>query len=136
VLERMRTDGLALGGEQSGHLVLGAHATTGDGILTGLHLLARVAETQRSMSDLASVVQRLPQVLVNVRVTDKAAALSTLEPLAADAERSLDGSGRVLVRPSGTEPVIRVMVEAPTDEEAQRVARSLADSVERPAAAG
>jgi phosphoglucosamine mutase len=126
VLERMRADGLALGGEQSGHVVLSQHATTGDGILTGLHLLARVAETQRSMADLASVVRRLPQVLVNVRVADKAAAMATLEPLVAEVEARLDGDGRVLVRPSGTEPLVRVMVEAPTEEQARRTADSLA----------
>jgi phosphoglucosamine mutase len=129
VLERMRADGLALGGEQSGHLVLAEHATTGDGILTGLHLLARVAETQRSMSDLASVVERLPQVLVNVRVADKAAAMATLGPLVDDVQQRLDGNGRVLVRPSGTEPLVRVMVEAPTEAEAAATAEELAGAV-------
>jgi phosphoglucosamine mutase len=129
VLERMRADGLALGGEQSGHLVLARHATTGDGILTGLHLLARIAETQRSMADLASVVRRLPQVLVNVRVADKTKAMAALEPLVADVERGLDGTGRVLVRPSGTEPLVRVMVEAPTEEQARQTADSLAAAI-------
>jgi phosphoglucosamine mutase len=129
VLERMRADGLALGGEQSGHVVLAAHATTGDGILTGLHLLARVAETRRPLSELASVVQRLPQVLVNVRVADMAAGVAALQPLVADAERDLDGNGRILVRPSGTEPLVRVMVEAASEEEAQRVADALAAAV-------
>jgi phosphoglucosamine mutase len=129
VLERMRAEGLALGGEQSGHIVLAAHATTGDGILTGLHLLARIAQTRRSMSDLASVVRRLPQVLVNVRVADKAVAMDTLEPLVADAESRLAGNGRVLVRPSGTEPLIRVMVEAPTEDEARSTAETLAGAI-------
>jgi phosphoglucosamine mutase len=129
VLERMRADGLALGGEQSGHLVLLQHATTGDGILTGLHLLSRIAQTQRSMADLASVVQRLPQVLVNVRVADKSAAMATLAPLVEQAEQRLGGRGRVLVRPSGTEPLVRVMVEAPTEDEAGATAEELAGAV-------
>ena len=131
VLERMRADGLALGGEQSGHVVLARHATTGDGILTGLHLLARIAQTQRSMADLASGVRRLPQVLVNVRVADKAEAMAALEPLVADVEQRLDGDGRVLVRPSGTEPLVRVMVEAPTEEQARQTAESLAAAISR-----
>ena len=128
VLERMRADGLALGGEQSGHVVLSDHAPSGDGILTGLHLLARVAATQRSLADLASVVEPLPQVLVNVRVTDKAAALSALEPLTERAAAELGDDGRVLVRASGTEPLIRVMVEATTESRARAVAESLANA--------
>jgi phosphoglucosamine mutase len=129
VLERMRADHLALGGEQSGHVILGEHATTGDGILTGLHVLARIAETQRSLADLAGVMQRLPQVLVNVSVADQAAAMATVEPLAAEAERDLGGDGRVLVRPSGTEPLVRVMVEAPTQAQADQIARRLAAAI-------
>ena len=129
VLERMRADGLALGGEQSGHVILADHAVTGDGILTGLHLLARVAETQRSLADLASVVQRLPQVLVNVKVDDKSAALATIEPAAEAARARLGTDGRVLVRPSGTEPLIRVMVEAATQAEAKGIADELAAAV-------
>jgi len=129
VLERMRADGLALGGEQSGHVVLGAHATTGDGILTGLHLLARIAETHRAMSDLASVVTRLPQVLVNVPVADREAAIAALGPHVARVEADLGDSGRVLVRPSGTEPLVRVMVEAPTEELARSTAEGLAATV-------
>jgi phosphoglucosamine mutase len=129
VLERMRTDGLSLGGEQSGHVILLDHATTGDGVLTGLHLLARMAETGQSLAELASVVTRLPQVLVNVRVADKDAAMARLSELTAAAEADLGDAGRVLVRPSGTEPLIRVMVEAPTEERARVVAESLAAAV-------
>jgi phosphoglucosamine mutase len=129
VLERMQAEGLALGGEQSGHVILAGHAPTGDGILTGLHLLARVAETQRSLADLASVVEKLPQVLVNVRVTDKPAALATLEPLTVRASADLGDDGRVLVRASGTEPLIRVMVEATTEARADDIAQSLAAAV-------
>jgi len=129
VLEAMRAGGYALGGEQSGHVILLDHATTGDGILTGLHLLARVARTQRSLADLASVVERLPQVLVNVRVSDKSAALCTLEPLTERAAGELGADGRVLVRASGTEPLIRVMVEATTEGRAREVAEGLAAAV-------
>ena len=129
VLERMRAEGLALGGEQSGHIVLAEHTTTGDGILTGLHLLARVVTTQRSLADLAGIVQRLPQILVNVAVADKEAALATLLPLAEAATADLGQEGRVLVRASGTERLIRVMVEAGTEQRARGLAESLAASV-------
>jgi phosphoglucosamine mutase len=129
VLERMRADGLALGGEQSGHTILLDHATTGDGLLTGLQLAARVAQSGASLAELASVVVRLPQVLVNVRVDDKAAAMARIDDLAAGASAELGDSGRVLVRPSGTEPVIRVMVEAPTEAQARDTAAALAAAV-------
>jgi phosphoglucosamine mutase len=129
VLERMRSDGLSLGGEQSGHVILLDHATTGDGVLTGLHLLARMAETGRGLAELASVVTRLPQVLVNVEVADKDEAMARLSDLTAAAEADLGDDGRVLVRPSGTEPLIRVMVEAATEERARSVAESLAAGV-------
>ena len=129
VLERMRADGYRLGGEQSGHVILLDHATTGDGVLTGLHLLARMAETGRSLDALAEVMTRLPQVLVNVRVADKDAAMATLSELSERAGSELGDDGRVLVRPSGTEPLIRVMVEAPTEEQARTVAESLAEAV-------
>jgi phosphoglucosamine mutase len=128
VLEELRADGLSLGGEQSGHLVMLDHATTGDGLLTALHLLARMAATGRSLTDLAAIVQRLPQVLVNVTVHDKAAVAASPHVAAAvqDAETALGGTGRVLLRPSGTEQLVRVMVEAPTQAGADEVAQRLA----------
>jgi phosphoglucosamine mutase len=129
VLERMRADGLALGGEQSGHVILLDHATTGDGILTGLHLLGRIAQTGRPLAELASVMTRLPQVLVNVRVPDKAQAMTAAAALVADAEAELAGDGRVLVRPSGTEPLVRVMVEAVSAQRAQQVADRIAAAI-------
>jgi phosphoglucosamine mutase len=129
VSERMRADGLALGGEQSGHVVLAEHATTGDGILTALHLLARVASSGESLAELASVVKRLPQVLVNVRVTDRDAALARLAPLTASAAAELGETGRILVRPSGTEPLVRVMVEAPAPGQAAEIAERLAAAI-------
>ena len=128
VLERMRAEGLTLGGEQSGHVILLEHATTGDGILTGLHLLSRVAG-KAPLAELAAVMTRLPQVLVNVAVEDKSVAMDKLRPLVAEAESQLDGDGRVLVRPSGTEALVRVMVEAPTAERAQQIAERIASAI-------
>jgi len=128
VLEEMRRGGYTLGGEQSGHVVMTEYATTGDGVLTALHLLARVAQTGRSLAELAAVMQRLPQVLVNVRGVDKSRA-GTDEALAAavaGAEATLAGRGRVLLRPSGTEPLVRVMVEAAEVDQARAIADSLA----------
>jgi phosphoglucosamine mutase len=131
VLEELRAGGYTLGGEQSGHLVLPAHATTGDGLLTALRLMARMAATGRSLAELASVVVALPQVLVNVRVTDKAAvaAAADVQDAVAKAEIELGDRGRVLLRPSGTEQLVRVMVEAPTRELAERIGEQLATIV-------
>jgi len=129
----MRAHGYSLGGEQSGHVVLLDYATTGDGTLTALHLLARMADTGRSLSDLASVMTKLPQVLINVRGVDRA-AVGTAPGLAAAVDAAsarLGETGRVLLRPSGTEPLVRVMVEAPTDAEARSVAEALAGAVAR-----
>jgi phosphoglucosamine mutase len=131
VLEEMRRGGYSLGGEQSGHVVMLEQATTGDGTLTALHLLARMAETGRSLADLASVMQRLPQVLVNVRGVDKSRAAGEamdgeLAAAVAKAEAELDGTGRVLLRASGTEPLVRVMVEAAEGDQARRIADALA----------
>lgn len=128
VLAELRESGLALGGEQSGHVVMPAYATTGDGILTGLHLMARMAATGRPLAELASVVTRLPQVLVNVPVADKqaVAASPAVTAAVAAAKARLGDTGRVLLRPSGTESLIRVMVEAPTVELARSVADELA----------
>jgi phosphoglucosamine mutase len=131
VLEAMREGGFVLGGEQSGHVILADHATTGDGTLTALHLLSRVAQTGSTLAELASSVQKLPQVLINVKGVDKARVTSEPALLAAvaEAESELGRTGRVLLRPSGTEPVVRVMVEAATAEQAQAVAERLADVV-------
>jgi phosphoglucosamine mutase len=131
VLEAMRENKLTLGGEQSGHVILLDHATTGDGTLTGLHLLARVAETGKALGELAGAMQRLPQVMINVKDVDKARAGSCAELTAAvaEAEAELGETGRVLLRPSGTEALVRVMVEAVSVDLADRIAHSLADSV-------
>ena len=131
VLEALRDRRLSLGGEQSGHVVMPTHATTGDGMLTALQLLSRVAATGRSLAELASVVRRLPQVLINVRVADKAAVAKapTVATAVAEAESALGETGRVLLRPSGTEQVVRVMVEAATEQEADDTATRIAKIV-------
>jgi phosphoglucosamine mutase len=131
VLEALRSRGLTLGGEQSGHLVFLDWATTGDGLLTALSLLGRMADTGASLAELASVVQRLPQTLVNVAVTDRLAVVESDEVARAvnAVEEELGDTGRVLLRPSGTEQLVRVMVEAPTQEQADAVAARLAEVV-------
>ncbi|MGW0118229.1 phosphoglucosamine mutase [Streptomyces sp. NPDC003327] len=131
VLESMKENGFALGGEQSGHVIVLDHATTGDGTLTGLMLAARVAATGKSLAELAAVMERLPQILINVKDVDKARVGTSGELAAAvtDAERELGSTGRVLLRPSGTEPLVRVMVEAADIEQARSVAQRLADVV-------
>jgi phosphoglucosamine mutase len=131
VLEELQNGGLALGGEQSGHIVMPAYATTGDGVLTGLHLMAQLAATGKSLADLAAVLHKLPQVLINVRVADRqaGAAAPTVQAAVALAEDELGETGRVLLRPSGTEPLVRVMVEAATEEQARTVAERIADEV-------
>ncbi|MEO7943888.1 MAG: phosphoglucosamine mutase [Marmoricola sp.] len=128
VLEAMKLSGFTLGGEQSGHVIMSRHATTGDGILTALHVLEQLAATGSSLAELASVVTRLPQVLVNVRNVDKARADEdfVLAAAVAEAEAELGDTGRVLLRPSGTEPLVRVMVEAETARQAQEIADRLA----------
>ncbi|MFF3915358.1 phosphoglucosamine mutase [Streptomyces sp. NPDC001852] len=131
VLEEMKEHGYALGGEQSGHVIILDHATTGDGTLTGLLLAARVAETGRGLRELASVMERLPQVLINVPDVDKSRVKTSADLAAAvaEAERELGETGRVLLRPSGTEPLVRVMVEAADIDQARSVAGRLADAV-------
>ncbi|MEV4424902.1 phosphoglucosamine mutase [Streptomyces sp. R-07] len=131
VLESMKEHGYALGGEQSGHVIVLDHATTGDGTLTGLMLAARVAATGKSLAELAGVMERLPQILINVKDVDKSRVNTSGELAAAvtDAERELGSTGRVLLRSSGTEPLVRVMVEAADIEQARAVAQRLADVV-------
>ncbi|TLP95763.1 phosphoglucosamine mutase [Nesterenkonia salmonea] len=132
VLEAMRAGGYSLGGEQSGHLIFADYATTGDGVLTGLQLAARVASTGKPLKVLAEeAMTRLPQVLINVKGVDKAKVKShqVVQEAVSAAETRLGEHGRVLLRPSGTEPVVRVMVEAPTADLAQAESQVLADVV-------
>ena len=131
VLEKMLQGGFTLGGEQSGHVIDTIHATTGDGVLTSLRVAARLKRTGKTLAELASIVTRLPQTLINVKGVDKAAAGTdqAVQDAVAAAEAGLGETGRVLLRPSGTEPLVRVMVEAATQDEADSVARSLAEVV-------
>ncbi len=133
VLEAMRISGYSLGGEQSGHVIMSEYATTGDGILTALHVLQRMAATGASLQELASVMHRLPQVLVNVPDVDKSRADddAVLAAAVAEEEAALGDTGRILLRPSGTEALVRVMVEAATQEQAAAVANRLAEIVKR-----
>ncbi|RVW05118.1 phosphoglucosamine mutase [Rhodococcus xishaensis] len=131
VLEELRAGGFSLGGEQSGHVVLPGHGTTGDGVLTGLLLMGRMAATGKSLAELAGAMTSLPQILINVRVTDKAAvaAAAHVQDAVVAAESELGDTGRVLLRPSGTEQLVRVMVEAANPETARRIAETLAEKV-------
>jgi phosphoglucosamine mutase len=135
VLAALHAHGLVLGGEQSGHLVFLDHASTGDGLVTALQLLSRVVASGRPLAELTTVVHRLPQVLLNVRVADRTAA--TEDPAVLDAvaraEAALGADGRVLLRASGTEALVRVMVEAPTEHDAHAWADEVAAAVARAA---
>ncbi len=128
VLAELRARDFALGGEQSGHIVMPEHGTTGDGTLTGLRLMSRMAETDKSLSELASAMTVLPQTLINVPVPDKSKILgdAKVKAAVATAEEELGDTGRVLLRPSGTEELFRVMVEAADPDSARRIAGQLA----------
>jgi len=131
VLEELRAGEYSLGGEQSGHIVMPALGTTGDGIVTGLRLMSRMAQTRSSLAALAAPMQTLPQVLINVQVADKAtvADAPSVRSAVAEAEAELGDSGRILLRPSGTEQVVRVMVEAADENTARQLAVRVAESV-------
>jgi phosphoglucosamine mutase len=131
VAEEMDRRGAVLGGEQSGHVIFRKYATTGDGLLTAVRFLSLAAARGVGVGELASVMRRYPQVMVNVRVDDRDAVAGSPTVAAAvrDAEEALGGGGRVLLRPSGTEPLVRVMVEAETKDEADRHARAIAEVV-------
>jgi phosphoglucosamine mutase len=131
VLEEMLKRGAMLGGEQSGHVIFSEYATTGDGILTALRMLEILRDAGRSLDELAEEVQTFPQKLVNVRVRYKRplAELHAVQAEIAEAEREFAGSGRVVVRFSGTEPLARVMIEANSDEQVDRWTRRIADAI-------
>ena len=131
VLEELRSGKFSLGGEQSGHIVLPTLSTTGDGILTGLRLMSRIAQTGTSLAGLASAMHTLPQVLINVDVADKAAAVAApaVQTAVQQVEDELGDTGRILLRPSGTEQMIRVMVEADDEHVTHRLAAHVADTV-------
>jgi phosphoglucosamine mutase len=131
VLEELRAGEYTLGGEQSGHIVLPAFGTTGDGIVTGLRLMSRMAQTGTSLALLAAPMQTLPQVLINVEVADKATVASapSVQHAVAEVEAELGDTGRILLRPSGTEQLVRVMVEAADEDTARQLAVRVAESV-------
>jgi phosphoglucosamine mutase len=131
VLEELRAGGFSLGGEQSGHIVMPAFGTTGDGILTGLRLMARMVQTGSSLAGLAAPMRSIPQVLINVEVADKAtvAQAPAVRDAVAQAEAELGDTGRILLRASGTEQIVRVMVEAADEDTARQVADRVAKSV-------
>jgi len=132
VLRKMLDEGASLGGEQSGHIIFAEHCTTGDGIITACQLLNVLVESGEPLSRLARQMKKLPQTMVNVRVSDKQRVLDSgeLKTAVEEAERELGNSGRVLVRPSGTEPVIRIMVEGPSESTCNEIARRLAGVIE------
>jgi phosphoglucosamine mutase len=133
VLEKLLADDLVLGGEQSGHVIYRKFANTGDGILTALLLLQELKRSNKSLKEAAAIMQKFPQVLINVRnVAKERLESSTVIKEAVDKfETELKGEGRVLLRASGTEPLVRVMVEASTDTLASSVATELAELVKR-----
>jgi phosphoglucosamine mutase len=131
VLDAMESTGFVLGGEQSGHIIFRKFSTTGDGIMTGLHVAAEMARSGKTLAELATVMTALPQTLVNVTNVNHA-GLDSDQPIAdlvAQLEADLGDTGRILLRPSGTEPLVRVMVEAATQERADEVAHRIADLV-------
>jgi phosphoglucosamine mutase len=133
VLEELRARSLPLGGEQSGHVVFTEYASTGDGLLTALQIMACVVTAGKPLAELAAVVHRLPQVLINVNVADKDAVATSaaVQAAVAAAAAELGEDGRVLLRPSGTEQIVRVMVEARTQQVADEIAGRVADVVAR-----
>lgn len=132
VVEEMRRGNYNLGGEQSGHIVMMDYNTTGDGLLTGIQLASVIKMTGKSLSELAGQMKKYPQSLINVRVTDKYRVEENVDvkEVMTKVEVEMNGEGRILVRPSGTEPLVRVMVEAATDEDAERFAQQIADVVQ------
>jgi phosphoglucosamine mutase len=131
VLESLLSNGLSLGGEQSGHVIFTDAATTGDGLLTALRLMSCMASAGRPLAELAAIVQRLPQVMINVKVADRETVAASPDVRAAvtAAEAELGEAGRILLRPSGTEQLVRVMVEAASQERAEQIARRVSEVV-------
>jgi phosphoglucosamine mutase len=133
VMEEMRKNGFNLGGEQSGHIIFLDHITTGDGMLSAIQLVNILKETGKPLSQLANEMKKYPQLLINVRVKDKNEALNNekIKESIAEAEKEMNGNGRILVRPSGTEPLIRVMAEAPTEEECKKYVERIVEVVKQ-----
>lgn len=132
VVEKMNQDGYNLGGEQSGHIIFLDFNTTGDGMLTSLQLLSVMKSTGKKLSELAGEITKYPQRLINVKVADKKHALENdkVQDAIHQVEEEMHGDGRVLVRPSGTEPLLRVMTEAPTQDLVDEYTKRIADVVQ------
>ncbi len=132
VLEEMRASNYSIGGEQSGHMILLEHNTTGDGLMTAVQFMAAVKRSGKTVTEAAHIMTKFPQVLINVKVADKHAVAESeaVASVVAAAEAALGDNGRVLLRPSGTEPVVRVMVEAQSQEDAEKYAHEIASVVE------
>jgi phosphoglucosamine mutase len=133
VVEEMKKNGYNLGGEQSGHIIFLDYITTGDGLLTGLQLANIMKVTKKPLSELAKEMQKFPQKLVNIRVTDKHHVTDNekVKEVISQVEEEMNGNGRILVRPSGTEPLVRVMAEAPTGELCASYVERIASVVEK-----
>jgi len=132
VIEQMLEKGAILGGEQSGHIIFLEHFTTGDGLLTSMQLLTLMQKTTKPLSELAKIMKKYPQVLINIQVKDRKTDLNTLPALQSaikSEEELLKGEGRILVRYSGTEPLVRVMVEGPVEEDINKIANKIADVI-------
>lgn len=133
VLEEMVNNGYILGGEQSGHIIFLEHNTTGDGLVTAFQLASIVKKTKQSLSELASIMKELPQVLANAKVPNNMKNIHEIDPEIKNEiskiEKALNGVGRVLIRPSGTEPLVRVMLEGENQEEIDKMAHDLADLI-------
>ena len=133
VLENMLENGYNLGGEQSGHVIFLDDNTTGDGLLSALHLLQVMVETKKKLSELAQIMEVLPQALVNAKVTnhkkESYMEYSEIAEAIGELEKKFAGEGRVLIRPSGTEPLVRVMIEGKNQEVIQQEAKQLADLI-------
>jgi phosphoglucosamine mutase len=131
VLENMLVNNYSLGGEQSGHVILREFSNTGDGLLTALQVMQVLAKSKKSLSELAAKMQKYPQILINVKDVkkEKLAASTKISDFISEQEKALGNTGRILVRASGTESLVRVMVEAQEIQTAQRIADSLAELV-------
>jgi phosphoglucosamine mutase len=133
VVEEMKKNDYNLGGEQSGHIIFLDYNTTGDGLLTGLQLVNIMKLTGKKLSELAGEMKKFPQLLINVKVTDKYKVTENVKVKAViDAvEQEMNGNGRILVRPSGTEPLVRVMAEAPTEEQCREFVGRIVEVVKQ-----
>ena len=133
VLENMRKNGYKIGGEQSGHIIFSDYSTTGDGLITALQVLTAMKKTDKTSSELNKMMTTYPQVLINVKVQNKTAAQNSdeVKRAIAEGEEELKNTGRILVRASGTEPLVRVMAEGPNKSQLERICNKIAAEIEK-----